>query len=134
MNGAPSVVAAQRRVLRPEKSVTFAARDTVAGGADVDPSEAGATLRDRDVDLVRMADEAEHERRRRPLIDLVGRGDLLDASPVQHRDTIGELERLVLIVGDEHRRVTRALMDLAQPTAQILAHLGVERAERLVEQ
>ena len=51
-----------------------------------------------------------------------------------HHQPVGELERLLLVVGDEHRGVAGAVVDLAQPLAQLLAHLRVERAERLVEQ
>ena len=66
--------------------------------------------------------------------DLVGRADLLDAALVQDGDAVGELQRLVLVVGDEDGGVAGRVVELAQPAAQLLAHLGVERAERLVEQ
>ena len=45
-----------------------------------------------------------------------------------------QLERLLLVVGDERGGVAGAVMDFAQPAAEVAAHLGVERAERLVEQ
>ena len=51
-----------------------------------------------------------------------------------HHHPVGELQRLLLVVGDEDGGVAGLVVDLAQPAAQILAHLGVERAERLVEQ
>jgi hypothetical protein len=51
-----------------------------------------------------------------------------------HHHAVGELERFFLVVGDEDGGVAGAVMDLAQPAAQLAAHLGVERAERLVEQ
>jgi hypothetical protein len=53
---------------------------------------------------------------------------------MQDRNAIGQLQGFVLIVGHEDRRLTRALMDIAQPTPQVLADLGVERAERFIEQ
>ena len=37
-------------------------------------------------------------------------------------------------MGDEQGGVAGAVVDVAQPAAQVAAHLGVERAERLVEQ
>jgi hypothetical protein len=62
------------------------------------------------------------------------RTDLLDAALAQDHDAVGEFQRLLLVVGDEDGGVAGAVVDLAQPAAQFLAHLGVERAERLVEQ
>ena len=59
--------------------------------------------------------------------------DLLDPPGVHDDDAVGDLERLLLVVGDEGR-VTRSSSWSAQPAAQLLAHPRVERAERLVEQ
>ena len=75
-----------------------------------------------------------HEGRRRTVVDVVRRADLLDLAVVQHHDAIGKLDRLILIVGDEHGGVTGAIVDVAQPAAQLAADLGVERAEGLVEE
>ena len=47
---------------------------------------------------------------------------------------VGDLHRLLLVVGDEHRGHVDLVVQPAQPGAQLLAHLRVERAERLVEQ
>ena len=47
---------------------------------------------------------------------------------------VGELHRLVLVVGDEDGGEPGLVVDLAQAGAQLLAHAGVERAERLVEE
>ena len=55
--------------------------------------------------------------------------------PVVHdRDAVGDLHRLLLVVGDEHGRDVDLVVQAPQPRAQLGAHLGVERAERLVEQ
>ena len=53
---------------------------------------------------------------------------------VHDDDAVGELERLFLIVGDEHARQMNLLVKAPQPAAQLLPDLRVERAERLVEQ
>ena len=53
---------------------------------------------------------------------------------VHHRDPVGDVERLLLIVGDQHGGHVDLVVQAAQPGAQIGAHLGVERAEGLVEQ
>src|SRR5581483_6715920 len=80
------------------------------------------------------AEEVEHEGRCRMLIELVDAAALLDAAAIHHDDTIGELERFFLIVRDEDRGVAGAIVQRAEPAPQILAHLRIERAERLVEQ
>ena len=81
-----------------------------------------------------MAQELVDERRRRALVDLVRRADLLDLAVAHHHHPVGELQRLLLVVGHEHRGQAHLLVQPAQPAAQLLPDLGVERAERLVEQ
>src|SRR5690606_3107179 len=49
-------------------------------------------------------------------------------------DAVGEVERLLLIMRDEERGDAEFLVDLAQPAPEIAPDVGVERAERLVEQ
>ena len=83
---------------------------------------------------VDLADELAHERRGRLLVDRRGRADLFDPAVVHHRDAIGQLQRLFLVVGDEHRDQAKLLVQLAQPAAQADAHLRVQRAERFVKQ
>ena len=62
------------------------------------------------------------------------RGDLLDLAAVHHHDLVGDVHRLLLVVGDDDRRRVRLLVQPPQPHAQLGANLRVERAERLVEQ
>ena len=80
------------------------------------------------------AEEAHHEVVRRLVVELVGRADLLDLAVGHHHDRVGDLHRLLLVVGDEHRGDVDLVVQAPQPGAQLLAHLRVERAERLVEQ
>ena len=68
------------------------------------------------------------------VIDFLGRADLLDMPLVHHDDPVGELERLFLIVRDEDAGDFDLVVQPPQPSAQFLPHLGVERAERLVQQ
>ncbi len=68
------------------------------------------------------------------VVDRLRAADLLDAAVIEHDDPVGHLERLLLIVRDEDRRDVQIVVQPAQPAAQLLAHLRVERAERLVEQ
>src|SRR5215207_10744619 len=67
-------------------------------------------------------------------MDLVRRSKLLQASVAQDGDTVGQLQRLVLVVGDEHRGLARALVDIPQPASEVLAHLRIQSAERLVQE
>ena len=53
---------------------------------------------------------------------------------VHDHDPVGDLQRLFLVVRDEHAGDVQFVVQAAQPATQLLAHLGVERAERLVEQ
>ena len=68
------------------------------------------------------------------VVDLLGRTRLLDAAFVHDHDAIRDLKRLLLIVGNKDRGDVDLGVEVAQPPAQFLAHFGIERAERLVEQ
>src|SRR5262249_8435103 len=68
------------------------------------------------------------------LEDLLRRPDLLDAPLVHDHDPIRHLEGLLLIVGDEHAGDVNLVVQAAEPRAQLLAHLRIERAEGLVEE
>ena len=68
------------------------------------------------------------------VVDLVRRAFLLDAALVHHHDAVGHFHGLFLVVGDEDAGDVHLVMQAAQPAAQLLAHLGVERTEGLVEQ
>ena len=51
-----------------------------------------------------------------------------------HDDVVGDLHRFFLVVGHEHVGDVHFVVQPAQPAPQVLAHLGVERAEGYVEQ
>ncbi len=53
---------------------------------------------------------------------------------VHHADPVGEHERFLLVVGDQDRRHAQPALHLADGLAQFDADLGIERAERLIEQ
>ena len=59
---------------------------------------------------------------------------LLDLAGVHHADEIRYRESLFLIVGDEIVVMPIFSCKRAQPDAQFLAHFGIERAERFVQQ
>jgi hypothetical protein len=64
----------------------------------------------------------------------LGRAELLHAATVHQHHLVGHFQRLLLVVRDEHAGHVQIVVQAAQPAAQFLAHLGVQRAERLVEQ
>ena len=70
----------------------------------------------------------------RALVELLRRAHLLDPALVQHDDLVGDLERLLLVVGDEQAGDVDLVVELAQPGAELVADLGVEGAEGLVEE
>ena len=83
---------------------------------------------------VGRADEPGDERRGGIVVDLAGRAHLLHTALVHHDDLVRELQRFFLVVGDEQAGDAELAVQLVEPAAQVLAHLRVERAERLVEQ
>ena len=83
---------------------------------------------------VDVAHEADDERRRRMVEDLLWRSDLLDVALVHHHHPIGDFERFFLVVSDEDAGEADLVVQPSQPAAQLLPDLGVERAERLVEE
>ena len=60
--------------------------------------------------------------------------NLFDVSVVHNHDAIGELERFFLVVSDKDRGDLQLLLQAANPGAQFFAHLGVQSAERFIEQ
>ena len=64
-----------------------------------------------------------------------GVGVLLQhAAAAEHRDLVAELDRLVDVVGDEHDRLAQFALQPQDFGLQVLAHHGVDGAERLVHQ
>ena|GEM_PF-5162387 len=59
---------------------------------------------------------------------------LLDLALIEYGDAVGQLHRLVLIMGHENSGQAGGFVDVPQPDAQFFTHLGIQRAERLVEQ
>ncbi len=89
-------------------------------------AEEGLAADDLDRQPVRLAEEFADERRRRVIVDVVGRTDLFELAVVEDGDPVGQLQRLFLVMRDEDGGVSRTAVQIAQPGAQILAHLGVE--------
>ena len=65
--------------------------------------------------------------------DLLRRAYLLDLTGVHQHHTVGHFQRLLLVVRDKNAGHMQIVVQTAQPAPQFLAHLGVQRAKRLVE-
>ena len=130
-------VGAKRHVLGPEEDLHPARRVR-----DFDPSgerelhrpEPHAVRRVLAHHQVGRAEERGDELRFGTQVELVRRPRLQQAAEAQHRQTVGQLEGLFLVVGDEDRGNPELALDLANGAAKLATHLGVERAERLVEE
>jgi hypothetical protein len=70
--------------------------------------------------------ELADERCRGPFDDVVGRAVLFDAAVIHHRNAVGQLERFVLVVRDEHAREMDVIVEAPQPC-------GVKRLELFVQ-
>ncbi len=70
----------------------------------------------------------------RPVVDVLGRAGLLDLARVHHTDDVGGGHRLGLVVGDVDRGVAEGVVQPAHLEAHLLAQVGVEVGQRLVEQ
>ena len=79
------------------------------------------------VKQVHVAQKVHHELVGRMMKDFVGRAGLLDAAVVHHHDLVGHFEGFFLVVGDEEAGDVDFVVQFAQPAAQPLTHLGVER-------
>ncbi len=80
------------------------------------------------------ADEAGDEARPGTRVELVGGVHLLDAARVHHGDAVGGHHRLALVVRDIHGGEAERVVQAADLEAHLLAQIGVEVGQGLVEQ
>ena len=124
----------QVQVVRTDVDRRVSTISVVASEVDLRDSATGMAGRVGQAQHVHVAEEPGDERGRRVLVQLLGRAHLLDPPAVEHHDLVGDLEGLLLVVGDEQARDVDLVVEPAEPGAQLLADLGVEGAERLVEE
>ena len=86
--------------------------------------------------LMRLAEPTKSATKRflRLVVDLLRRADLLDHAHIHHDHPVGDGERLLLVVRDVDRGDVEPALQLAQLDAHLGPQLGIEVAERLVEQ
>src|SRR5882757_7654953 len=107
-------------------------RDCAPGAGNQPRRSAG--LVDGRGEIVGLPQKLRHEGGRRPLVGLLRRADLLDAALAHDHDPVGQRHRLVLVVGHENRGGAEIALDLAQLDLHLLAQLGIEVRQWLVEQ
>jgi hypothetical protein len=108
----------------------------VGGVVNRESSLAGPGLSavDGRLEHVHHADETGDELVGGLLVDLAGRADLFQAAAGEDDDAVADFHRLLLVVGDEDRGDVEIVVEADQPFAQFLADLGVDGAERFVEE
>src|SRR5215210_517043 len=79
-------------------------------------------------------DKAHDELAGRVFVEVLGAADLLYCAVVHEDDVIRDLHSLFLVVGDQDRRDVDIIVQPAKPGSELLAHAGVEGADRLVEE
>ena len=97
-------------------------------------TESGLPLMHSAMEEIDMTQEVEDEGIGRVLVDLVRGPGLLDPAMVHDHDPVGHLQGLFLIVGDEDAGHMDLVVKPSQPAAQFGPHLGVQGAERLIEE
>src|SRR5690606_15665636 len=86
------------------------------------------------LEVVGLAEEPRDELRGGLVEHLDGRPDLLDAAVPDEHHAVGHGERLLAVVRDEDRGGADPIVEATQPHPQLLADLGIDRAEPLVEE
>ncbi len=84
--------------------------------------------------MTRPVGKAGDEEIGRPVVDLGRRADLQQPAVAHDADAVAQHDRLGLVMGDVKRGDPGPLDDLAQIVAQPQPQIGVEIAERLIEQ
>ena len=86
------------------------------------------------MEQVDVAQKAIHKRAGRLVPYFLRRTCLLDLPVVHQHYAVGHFQRFFLIVRHKNTGDVQLVMQAAQPAAQLFAHLGVQRAKRLVQQ
>src|SRR3954452_22704112 len=126
--------------LRPQAEIDRLAEGGIDAGdaaalsrLEPDDRAAGDAPVTRSAEQVRRPDEVGDEAGPRPLVQLLGRAELLHMAAIHHRDPIAHRERLLLVVGHVHERDPDLGLDPFQLDLERLSELQVQGPERLVE-
>ena len=83
---------------------------------------------------ITLADKVRHKAVLRLIVDIRRCTDLLDLTFAHHHHTVTQRQRLFLIVRHVDKRDTQFLVQLFQLDLHVVAHLQIQRTQRLVEQ
>src|SRR3954462_10233857 len=86
------------------------------------------------MEQVNMSKELVNKTSGRTIINFIRRADLLYAAFVHDHHAIRHLQCFLLVVSYKHAGDVHVIVKTPQPAAQLLAHLCVQRTERLIEQ
>src|SRR6516165_4653851 len=86
------------------------------------------------LDDIARSDEARHEFRLRPVIDLFRRACLLDPACIHDRNDVGRGHCLGLVVGDIDRGVAIFVVQATNLEAHLFTQIGIEVGQRLIQQ
>ena len=85
-------------------------------------------------DDIHVTKKVEHELAFRSGIQRLRLIDLLNLPRTHDDDPVRQLQRLFLIMGDEHTGEIQLIMQIPQPPTQILAYLRIQSTEGFVQQ
>ncbi len=102
----------------------------------IDLHRAGLLVLRRDAafDQVGGTDELGHEARGRVFVQAGRGGHLFDHAGIHHRQARGHGHGFLLVVRDQHKGRTDALLDVHQLELGVFAQFAVQRAQRFVQQ
>ena len=83
---------------------------------------------------VAFADKISDESVAGLVVDVFGRADLLDHAVVHDHDDVAHRQRFLLVVRNEDKGDAEVIVHLFEFDLHLLAHLEVQRAERLVKE
>ena len=132
--GAPGPSVGEPELLGPEQQARGAAERRRLVERDLAEHAAGAAPGHLGGEQVRRAERGPRRGARGTAVELGGLAVGDDPAAVEQRHRVGERQRLVLVVGHEHRRRLGPGEHVGDVAAQVDAQRRVERGERLVEQ
>ncbi len=101
--------------IRPQIGNSRPALGMVADYGRAEPLNHGDRALHNAGELDGVAQEVEHECARGLVVDLFWCTDLFKRAILQNRNAVSEFKRLLLVMGDEYSRQTRAFMQIAEP-------------------
>ena len=83
---------------------------------------------------IHVTQELQHKGCGRMVVDLIGASLLLDPALIHHHNSVGDLHRLVLIMGNKDAGDMNFIMQTAKPATQLLSYFGIQCPKWLIEE